>query len=103
MFELIIDRSMYDRVGETTTVKYAVRRYKDRGPLSVGTKVKILKYVAEDGRYSIESRVLVETLDGSVKRWISTTKIEPLPHDPRNDAAFRRMGEIATNILNDRD
>lgn len=103
MFELVIDRSMYDRVGEITTIKYAIRKYKDRGALSVGTQVKILKYVAESDQYGIKSRVLVETLDGSVKRWVDSTRIEALPDRPSDSVAFARIGEITKNILSNRD
>lgn len=101
MFELAIDRSMYDHPGKTTTMQYPIRKFRDRGAITAGTEVRILKYVAEDGRYSIESRVLVETLDGSVKRWVPTVKVTPI--EGGNEKMFARLGEIAHNILNDRD
>ncbi len=101
MFELAIDRSMWDHPGKTTTMKYAIRKYKDRGAIAVGTEIRIVKYAAVDGRYGIESRVLVETLDGLVKRWVPATSVTPI--ESGNEKAFARMGEIARNILNNRD
>jgi hypothetical protein len=101
MFELLIDRSMYDHVGQTTTMQYEIRKYRDRPAIAAGTEIRILKYVAEDGRYTIESRVLIETLDGSVRRWVPTIKVTPI--DAGNEKMFSKIGKIASNILNDRD
>lgn len=100
MFELAIDRSMWDHPGKTTTMKYAIRKYKNRGAIAVGTEIRIVKFEAQSDQYGIHSRVLVETLDGSVKRWVPATSVTPI--EGGNEKAFARMGEIARNILNDR-
>ncbi len=101
MFETTIDRAMYDHPGKQTTMTYAVRRYRDRPALAVGQPVTIVRFHADSDRYSIKCRVLVRTESGA-ERWVNGSDVEPI-RDPADDAAFARMGEIATEFFARRD
>ena len=101
MFELAIDRDMFDHPGKQTTMAYAVRRYQDRPALTVGETVTIVRFHADSDRYGIKCRVLVRTESGA-ERWTPTSNINPVPDenlDPETiegrASFYARLGEIA--------
>ncbi len=100
MFETTFDKMMYP-VGFETTMTRAVRKWKDRPPLTEGQSVTIVKLDWKDiGGGNLIPRVLVETEGGS-QRWIDGCNV--VPCTTGNEKAMGRLGEIAAEFFARRD
>lgn len=100
MFETTIDRMLYP-IGFQTTMKQAVRKWKNRPALAVGQQVRIRKIDWEEiCKGTFVPRVLVEAEDGSM-RWVYGSKVEPC--NTGNEKALNRIGEIAEEFFARRD
>lgn len=96
MFEMAIDRDMYDHPGKATTMTRGIRKYQNRPALAQGETVTIVRMTFTQDNYGLWPRVLVRSDNG--ERWVAGSDIEPIAHTG-NNAAFNRMGEIASAIL----
>lgn len=69
-----IDHELFDHPGRTTTVKYAVRKYRDRPALAVGDRVTIVRFAQVEDQYGPLPRLLVRTASGA-ERWVDATSL----------------------------
>lgn len=99
MFETTFDRMMYP-VGFKTTITRATRKWKDRPALTIGQAVTITRLDWTEEQWGLSPRVLVETETGA-KRWISGSNVNPCTTG--NEAACKRLGEIAEEFFGRRD
>jgi hypothetical protein len=99
MFETTFDKMMYP-IGFQTTMTQAVRKWRHLPPLAIGQSVTIMKLGWRDiGGGNLIPRLLVKTENGS-QRWIEAN-VEPCTTG--NEAAHKRLGEIATEFFARRD
>lgn len=97
MFEMQIDRDMYDHPGQTTTMVRPIRKYRDRPALAAGETVTIVRMSFVQEPWGLLPRVLVRTASDA-ERWVAGSDITPITGT--NPKMYARLGEIASDMLN---